>query len=863
MTAINWPLLASSSHDDPIIDIINVILTKNSSSACVLASQLVSGDFRSILEDRQGMLNTIGEQNPKTAEDLITLIRECRPVEKDSRSELAYLFSAIACLNTFIQVNFTGPFFDLAISEDLNKACLLHLASDGESAFSLVYYPSLLVASLAALEDLIRSVTTDSCIKYFTKWWYSRAIVIHQSLLTGISNTLYTNLVDNLPNITELDSLASEHNWPAEDVHDLKVRILAEIARADLVFDQESRAKTAINKAKSESHLKTLLTGFKGKKTKFQSKAVSQLVYIAKSHNNQTRDLEKEGSEVPLPTNLELKSDLLLEKPEFNQPTIAEEDGEQNQEASEIDDDLKDIDPNHQPELKDIDSALILLEAQYIKNSAPHKHALIQEELMAMINRILDSPSSSVNWTLFSRALWERSLLEADSSQTVERGVLQIQSLVEESGQGKITSYITQEGAQGGSVEDRLKYIHQVVPLPRWALDIALAQKFMSIGMVKSATEVYERLELWADVALCYAVIGQETTAEEVMKKHLEKNPDDARAWCIYGDMTNNLEYWEKSWEVGKYAAAKRAIGNYYHFPPKESGVSRDLTLAAQNFRESLSVNPLHFNGWFIYGCIGLESESWETAAEAFTRCVSLDENDSKSWSNLASALLQMHKPQQAFNALQRAIRTDAELKNWRIWDNFVRVAIDLKEWQQAVYGTNRLVDIRGKKDGEACLDISTLEAIAQELVETDVKEASDPHKVFPNEAIKLLIHKVPPLITSNPRLWKMVARVHIWLKQPWNALDDYEKAFRILTNNPQLDESEAIWNDAVNACEDLVDAYTNFGEREGRMGEGSLVCKDWKFKARSAIRSLIGKGKLYWEDSEGWERLAGLKENL
>lgn len=860
MTAINWHLLASSSHDDLYTDLINVLLTKSSSSACVLASQLVSGDFRSILEDEQGLFKTIGGQNPETAQTLAASIKEYRPVEKDNRCELAYLCSAIACLETFIQVNFTGPFFDLTISDDLNKSCLSYLASDGESAFSLAYYPSLLVASLVAFEDL-KSTTTDPCIEYFSKWWYSRAIVIRQSLLTGISNTLYTDFVENLPDVAELDNLASKFGWSAQDVHDLKVRLLAEIARADLVFDQEHKAKAAINRAKAQSHLKTLLTGYKGKKTKFQSKAVSQLVYIAKSHINET-DVSKQTIEAtPLPTNLELNSDLLLEKPMFDQ-TIAEED-EENRETSEIDDELKEIDPNQQPRLKDIDSALILLEAQCIKNSAPHKHALIQEELMAMVNRILEAPTSSVNWTLFSRALWERSLLEADSSQTVERGVLQIQSLVEESGQGKITSYITQEGSQGGSVEERLSYIHQVVPLPRWALDIALAQKFMSIGMVKSATEVYERLEMWADVALCYAVTGQEATADQVMKKHLEKNPDDARAWCIYGDMTNNLEYWEKSWETGKYAAAKRAIGNYYYFPPKDSGVSRDLSLAAKNFRESLSVNPLHFNGWFIYGCIGLESENWETAAEAFTRCVSLDENDSKSWSNLASALLQMHRPQQAFNALQRAIRTDAELKNWRIWDNFVRVAIDLKEWQQAVYGTNRLVDIRGKKDGEACLDISTLEAIAQELVETDVKEASDPFKVFPQEAIKLLINKVPPLITSNPRLWKMVARVHIWLKQPWNALDDYEKAFRIVTNNPQLDENEAVWNDAVNACEDLVDAYTNFGEREGRMGEGSLVCKDWKFKARSAIRSLIGKGKLYWEDSEGWSRLAELKDNL
>ena len=57
-----------------------------------------------------------------------------------------------------------------------------------------------------------------------------------------------------------------------------------------------------------------------------------------------------------------------------------------------------------------------------------------------------------------------------------------------------------------------------------------------------------------------------------------------------------------------------------------------------------------------------------------------------------------------------------------------------------------------------------------------------------------------------------------------------------------------------------VVDAYETLGPRERTeglaAGSGELVAKDWKFKARSAIRSVMGKGKEAWEDSKSWELL-------
>ena len=46
-------------------------------------------------------------------------------------------------------------------------------------------------------------------------------------------------------------------------------------------------------------------------------------------------------------------------------------------------------------------------------------------------------------------------------------------------------------------------------------------------------------------------------------------------------------------------------------------------------------------------------------------------------------------------------------------------------------------------------------------------------------------------------------------------------------------------------------------------MGAGEPVAKDWKFKARSAVRGIMGRGKDSWEGTEGWERLKGVMEGL
>lgn len=77
----------------------------------------------------------------------------------------------------------------------------------------------------------------------------------------------------------------------------------------------------------------------------------------------------------------------------------------------------------------------------------------------------------------------------------------------------------------------------------------------------------------------------------------------------------------------------------------------------------------------------------------------------------------------------------------------------------------------------------------------------------------------------------------------------------------------EKKWLDIVRATERLVrDGYAKYGpmDKEGQADDGEeMVAKDWRFKSRSAVRGILGKGKDFWEDSEGWSRLKELQSEV
>lgn len=264
------------------------------------------------------------------------------------------------------------------------------------------------------------------------------------------------------------------------------------------------------------------------------------------------------------------------------------------------------------------------------------------------VSRVISHPR---NWSVHTMALLLRSRLEAHRTRTVERSTLQLQALVD------------QMPTADSTITERLRYFH-AIPLPsKWEMERELALRFLSIGVVKSALEIFERLEMWEEVVKCWqsmerrdkgiaivrdllegrkaeaeTVISREKTSSERRRQVLDATRK-AKLWCLLGDLEpeNALEHYNRAWDTSQESSgrAMRSLGGYYF-------ARADYPNAITCLHRAVSINPLLGRSWFILGCAYVRVEDWEGARSSFTRCVTIDDEDGESWNNLASVYLRM-----------------------------------------------------------------------------------------------------------------------------------------------------------------------------------------------------------------------------
>jgi len=614
------------------------------------------------------------------------------------------------------------------------------------------------------------------------------------------------------------------------------------------------------------------------------------------------------------PKNLDLNDDTLLESISFTEAPSSSTDIK---DESALPLSLTSLDPANQPLLDPLDSIILLSLASSITNTFP-SDGLTREETIPYATRVLEGGSS--NWQVYTQALLVRSRIEGYRSRTIERGLLQLQALVDQvvadttnegnTSAGTTTFLPKPKETESAPVSERLRYIFQLCSPSRWELEAELAARWVSMGGLRSALEIYERLEMWAEAALCWAATEREDKAKKIIRRQLfhattgsdeaadpeeekwegparDPAPVDApRLYCILGDINQDTAMYETAWTVSnnRYARAQRSLGRYYF-------TLKDYERAISAYSASLKINALSHSSWFALGCAHLELSQFKPAVEAFSRCVQLDDTDAEAWSNLAAALLHLRpaqpptadesdhpltahasNPQQLRLDALRAFRRAAAIKHdsYRIWSNLLTVAATTipPAYNDIIRAQTRICELRGATDGEKCVDEEILDALVRHIA-VSATELYDPAKPGLARMVVELVDKyVVPLITASARLWRVVARLALFRQQPSSALAAHEKAWRCVTGQPGWETgSETQWEGVVDATVELADAYESLGSMERTEGlaggSGELVAKDWGFKARSAVRGIMGRGKESWEGTEGWDRLVVALEGL
>jgi hypothetical protein len=209
----------------------------------------------------------------------------------------------IIALKAFIQECWTGPpikGFDLQVGDVLSL-----LDNDGEQAYPLTPYPILLIIALAVFEsDLVAS-------EKFVAWWRLRAYFIHQKILDNPTGSLFDAIQDQIKEIS-----LPELNDATRNIH---TRYHLELGMISHYYNCDSKAKKQFVLAQETSKFEWSVTGYLGKRTKFQTFDVSQLAVVAKSMTTQVIE------EQQMPNKLDLNDDTLLEGIKFTDANENEE----------------------------------------------------------------------------------------------------------------------------------------------------------------------------------------------------------------------------------------------------------------------------------------------------------------------------------------------------------------------------------------------------------------------------------------------------------------------------------------------------------------------------------------------------------
>ncbi|EIN11027.1 TPR-like protein [Punctularia strigosozonata HHB-11173 SS5] len=804
--------------------------------------------------------------------------------------ELLRLSVAVACLHAFVQVNWTGPDLSIRptgvlniserIGEDaLNRLAIMELAYSGEPAYHLAQD-----ATFLRIAQILLDFPFQHCES--APWWRLRAFNVHEQVLdeaVAPPPSISSNVKELLPNIADPD---------------LKARLLLEHGLLQHHCANDRDAADRFVEAAQSTGMEYELTGALGKRTKFQQMDVTQLILLAESRKrtdapepNSSTVSEPNGSSSGtahdhMPETLALNDDTLLEHTQFTASHSAASSSR-----------LAHLDPANQPALDPLDQCILLSLCLNVRNTSP-AHGLTQEQMAPYVARVISHPR---NWSVHTMALLLRSRLESGRTRLVERSVLQLQALVD------------QMPTTDAPLSERLLYFHDI-PLPsKWELERELATRFLELGVVRSALEIFERLEMWEEVVKCWQAMERHDKAIKIVRDLLEgrkaeadvvlarskegtsgtkrqamDSAREAKLWCILGDLEPDRaeEHYMKAWTVSGETSgrAMRSLGGY-HFARAR------FAEAVSCLKRAVKINPLLSRSWFVLGCACVRLEDWEGAREAFTRCVSIDDEDSESWNNLASVYLRMGEigkkkahvsvpfanKQLAFRALQQGVKRSYD--NWRMWNNYMIVAVDVGELSEACRALGRVIEERSSRsqnesDG-AYAESYVDEDVLDRLVDAVTRAPANPDDAVegegtardaalnPNEGHGLykrvldLFDRIVLPRVSSPRVFRAYARLLTWQSHWVDALKAYMDAYRcgVAGTWERGEEDLRKWREAVSEVEEIVDVLRNFGPR----AEEGL---NWRSQARSVVRTFMGKTKDF-EDQPEWQQLVDLQEEL
>eukprot|EP00794_Sanderia_malayensis_P020604 gene20604-22637_t len=723
----------------------------------------------------------------------------------------------IVCLKLFVSENWTGPELfhkkmpenvQFLLSKEFSELASKDLQCNGEVINTCCKGPGLFWLAYFILVEIIEKLdhSKDSII------WTLRCIAVYQELLdekSSMLNEKFLSLIENGKDAI-FNDIVTEVEYNLECMH------------LYLQYYGYNKAREHLETVGSILGLNVNLTGSMGKRTKFQQNDLAQLRLEIEFTNNEERDEAEPKIEniSNFPTDVALDDDTLLTRIDYT-------------------------DAKKLPFLKPFEQAYVIA-ASILKQRTTAKDNLLVEELLPYFQAVTQNPQA---WSVQCKALHQRSILESKGSRTVERSMMQMEHIVNEFKK------------ESPPPDKRIEYLHAVALPPYWELQADYARILLSLGCTKSALEIFENIESWENVIFCYSRLGRHEKAENIIREQLDVK-ETAKLWCLLGDVTNNIEFYEKAWELSKQrsARAQRSLGFWYLRSGKAWLLFEECV---EYFQRSLNISSLQPQVWFSLGCASLATKQFDIAQNAFQRYVTIDPDNHEAWNNLSSVFIRTKQKRKAFLALQEALK--ANYGSWQIWENFLLVAIDLGEFRDVIRAVHNLLELKRKE-----IDTEVLKILVDSAT-SDLNDASgEPvSKLIPK--IKELFGRMTSQITNNPDIWLSYGDLYHRISETDSnekALGYYMKAQRCHMQSASWEKEKSKIKKVVETHEKLIQAVQKMisASDSNNMHENQLIAS-----TRMAISNFLKRfdniypDGLSSEESElkAKETLQTLRENF
>ncbi|KAG0146587.1 hypothetical protein CROQUDRAFT_62710 [Cronartium quercuum f. sp. fusiforme G11] len=874
-----------------------------------LVKEYCDGQWQSILENPH--VQDYFHINLSKAKDLNISVAPMKLDDRDPAEFTIRLTVIASLLSIFVQVNFTGPIFpsesvkifgksESGEEATLNSISLGRLSLAGEPAYHLTKSATFLFLAI----ELLKSISTideepgdlsEFRAHFFPTlvWWELRAGILQRKLIEEqipFSNKLLGDLDQLSEYLTELQKENRSDGIDGQDLQDLLPMLTLERGLAEHLMGNEKNANKFFLRAAEEAGLEYELTGILGKRTKFQEHDLSQLVVLARGRTRTSLTSHKHdlpettlsestpstATALPgAPITLALNDDTLLEKTQFTSTTSSTS---------------LPINPHNQPKLHPLDQSILLALSLSIKNTSP-SHGLTKAQMAPFIERVLENVS---NWSVHSMALLIRSRLEAHRSRTVERGLLQLQALVDQ-----LTKDAENDPVDQSSARERVRWTWGLGLPSKWELERELGRKLVGLGVIRSAMEIFERLEMWEDVVQCHLkldskpigvqlvkdLIAGHKVESDVMMSKTRTGQDGKRLgkmWCLLGELECNPAHWQTAWDVSEHTSSRamRSLGAYYFSKGDYFKTKECLSVA-------LKINPLFIRTWFIYGCAAMRLEDWAEAEIGFRRCIILDDEDAEAWNNLATVHLKqatveenspsrptptstgqpdasdedfsddpimplsLSRPMAAFQALQRAVKLSYD--SWRMWTNYMIVGISIAEYTEAIRALGRVVEIRGQEG----LDHSVLDKLVEVAIALKRQSSNERltnSKIY--ERLSEVMNRIILIKCSNDyRVWESMSELCLCMNEHKTSLEHQLNAYRVGVSQAVDSWTTNLdtWKVASEIVERTINKLEKFGPKLSVEDQQEL---NWKWQSKSILRSFLSKSKVAFEDEVRWTEL-------